>query len=118
MHTTKTFSYYTSCFTIFVALVVFLAFNIWQLSIALRAQNYLGESLATSSNSVSGSIDSCSGFLHHGTSFKRTATPPLSKSRPSCKVLNKPPLVIDKVFKSGTLDGNFGVNGRLTKVER
>ena len=56
MHTTKTPSFYLSCFALFVALTAFMAFNVWQLNVSLRFQNYLGESLAGVSNSSATSI--------------------------------------------------------------
>jgi hypothetical protein len=76
LHTKKTPSYYLYCLCLFVALVGFFLFNLWQVLVSLQFRGYLSET----TRSLSG--DSAA---------------PLNPSRhspsPPSKILNIPPIV-------------------------
>jgi len=106
MHPTKTPSFYLSCMALFVALTLFMAFNALQLNMSLRFQNYLGESLTAISNSSATSTNFSTPGQIQG--MRRIPTPPPLRSPSSCRMLNKPPIVLaNKAMPTGDSDYSY-----------
>jgi len=112
MYTAKSLSYYMSCIAVYISVALFLTFNILQLKISLKFQDYL-EFLSTRTDvkfSVSGSFGESTMSVSGNSAEEMRRTSPLpSKTNYSCRMLNEPPTIsINKILVSGPLD-NRGI---------